>query len=119
MGSFGKTLTVVKSDAVKAWKKLAKPTVSRGETAFPKSQKDQQRLGVRFDYDGEVTRNGTQYHKYQVQPNAGKVPTSIENWKKKNGGTHAVMGSIFVKRDGTQEDVEAGVKEGLDEIEGM
>ncbi|PVH70595.1 hypothetical protein DL98DRAFT_597699 [Cadophora sp. DSE1049] len=66
-----------------------------------------------------VTRNGTQYHKYQIQPNAGKVPTSIENWRKKIGGTHAVMGSVFVKKDGTEEDVEAGVKEGLDEIEGM
>ncbi|KAH8589056.1 hypothetical protein B0O99DRAFT_692931 [Bisporella sp. PMI_857] len=55
---------------------------------------------------------------YSARPNAGKVPTSIENWRK-NGGTHAVMGSIFVKKGGTQEKVEAGVKEGLDEIEGM
>jgi hypothetical protein len=29
------------------------------------------------------------------------------------------MGSVFVKKDGTEDDVEAGVKEGLHEIEGM
>jgi len=119
MGKFGKTLNVVKQEAVKAWKKLANPTVGRGKTAFPRSQKEQETLGVRLDYDGEVTQDGIQYHKYQIQPNAGKVPTSIEQWRKKNGGTHAVMGSIFVKKDGTKEEVDAGVTEGLDSIEGM
>lgn len=86
MRKFGKTLDVVKKEAVKAWKKLANPTVSRGTTAFPRSRKEQEALGVRLDYDGEVTKNNIQYHKYQIQPNAGKVLTSIEQWRKKNGG---------------------------------
>lgn len=111
-------MTAVKKEALNSWKKLAKPTVGRGKVAFPSAPKDRERLGVRFDYDGEVVRDGIQCHKYQVQPNAGKVPTSIENWRKKNGGTHAVMGDIFVKKDGTEEDVEAGVEEGLAEIGG-
>jgi hypothetical protein len=119
MGKFGKSLDLVKKEALKAWKKLANPTISRGKTAFPKSQKDQERLGVRLDYDGEVTKQGVQYHKYQIQPNAGKVPTSIEQWRKKNGGTHAVMGSIYVKKNGTEKEVDAGIAEGLDSIEGM
>jgi hypothetical protein len=64
MGNFGKTLTAVEKEAVMAWKKLARPTVGRGKTTFPNSQKELQRLGVRFGYDGEVTRDGTQYHEY-------------------------------------------------------
>jgi hypothetical protein len=56
------------------------------------------------------------------------ISASAECWEgpylnreleEENGGTHAVMGSIFVKKDGTEEDVEAGIQEGLDEIEGM
>jgi hypothetical protein len=38
-----------------AWKKLSKPTVSRGKTGWPKTQPDLERYGVRFDYDGETT----------------------------------------------------------------
>jgi hypothetical protein len=52
-----------------AWKKLATPTVSRGKTAWPKSQPKLERYGVRFDYDGEVERDGQKVQKYQLQPN--------------------------------------------------
>ena len=55
------------------------------------------KYGVRWDYDGVVARNGKQYHKYQLQPNAGKIPTTIKNWRDKNGGTHAVMGTMYIE----------------------
>ena len=40
-----------------------------------------------------------------MQPNAGKIPSSIEEWKKKHGGTHAVMATALVKKGGTKDDV--------------
>jgi len=54
-----------------------------------------------------------------MQANAGKVPTSIENWKKKNGGTHAVMANVLIKKDGTKEDVDVGLQEWIDSVEGV
>ena len=85
-------------------KKLTSVSVTRGGTAWPKSQKDQENVGIRFDYDGEVNENGVTYNKFQVQPNAGKVPSTIAQWSKENGGTHAVMGSMYVKKGGSQSD---------------
>lgn len=82
--------------------------MSRGKTAFPKAPKDLENLGIRWDFDGEVTQNGQVYNKFQVQPNAGKVPSSIREWRDKNGGTHAVMGSMLVKKGGTVNDVQEG-----------
>ncbi|OAT02968.1 uncharacterized protein BDCG_17862 [Blastomyces dermatitidis ER-3] len=64
-------------------------------------------LGIRWDFDGEVTINGVVYNKFQVQPNARKVPAPVSEWRRKNGGTHAVMGSMFVKKDGSVDDVES------------
>jgi hypothetical protein len=86
--------------------KLTNVSVSRGKTAWPKAEKDLMNLGIRFDYDGEVTQNGIVYNKFQVQPNAGKVPSSVQQWRDNNGGTHAVMGSMLVKKGGTKDDVE-------------
>ena len=101
------------------WKKLARPTVGRGSTAYPKDPAEQQRLGVRYDYDGEITRDGTVYHKFQMQPNAGNdIPSTIKKWRDANGGTHAVMTKVFVKKDGTKEDVESALAEAHKEIEG-
>lgn len=61
---------------------------------------------VRWDYSGEIKRGDTVYHKFKLQPNAGKVPSTIKNWRDANGGTHAVMADVYVKKDGTKEDVE-------------
>jgi hypothetical protein len=47
------------------WKKLVDPTIGRGKTAWPKSQAELERIGVRFDYDGEVTEDSVVCHKYQ------------------------------------------------------
>ena len=73
-------------------------SVTRGGTAWPKSQKDLLNNDIRFDYDGEVTQKGITYNKFQVQPNAGKMPFSVSRWCDTNGGTDAIMGSMYVKK---------------------
>lgn len=92
-------------------KKLTSVSVSRGKTAWPKADPDLTNLGIRFDFDGEITQNGVVYNKFQVQPNAGKVPSSVRQWRDSNGGTHAVMGSMLVKKGGTKDDVKEAFAE--------
>lgn len=87
------------------WTKFSNPSAGRGKTVFPTGSKDQENLGVRWDYDGETNIGGDTYHKFQMQPNAGKIPAGIKDWRERNGGTHAVMASAYVKKDGTKEDV--------------
>lgn len=99
-----------------ACKKLANVTVSRGKTAWPKKQADLESVGVRFDYDGQVEQNGNTYEKFQIQPNAGKIPASIKEWREKNGGTHAVLTTIYVKKDASDDEVEAAIEKGLEDI---
>ena len=99
-----------------AWKKFVDPTVNRGKTVFPKGQADQERLGVRWDYDGEVTKSDGIYHIYQMQPNGGKVPSSIEEWKRKYGGTHTVMATALVKKGGTKDDVKQGLEKAANDV---
>ncbi|KAL8646017.1 MAG: hypothetical protein Q9226_007045 [Calogaya cf. arnoldii] len=99
-----------------AWTKLAKVTVSPGRTAWPTSPRMKEAIGVRFDYKGEEVVKGkdnttTTYNLFNVQPKAGKTPASIIDWRNRNGGTHAVMAVARVKKDGTQDDVEAAFKE--------
>jgi hypothetical protein len=96
-----------------AWKKLGKPTVGRGKTQWPKKTSEQESQGVRFDYDGETTEGGQKYHKWQVQPNAGKIPSSWKEWRDRNGGTHAVIGTVKVKDNASKQEV----KEALDTLE--
>jgi len=88
-------------------------------TAYPKKPADQKRLGIRFDYDGDVTIDNTEYHKYEMQPNAGNdIPARIRRWREANGGTHAVMASVYVKKGGTKKDVEEGLRKANDEVMG-
>lgn len=61
-----------------AWKKFTDVSVNRGKTVFPKGTADLERVGVRWDYDGEVSRVDGVYNKFQMQPNAGKIPSSIK-----------------------------------------
>lgn len=92
--------------------KFTTPKVSRGKTAFPSGSQAQSQLGVRYDYDGIVTRNGVECHKFNVQPNAGQdVPSAFKRWREANGGTHAVMATMYVKKDGTKQDVEQALEE--------
>ena len=115
-----KTLRKAGSKAVEnnTWKKFASPTAKRGQTAYPKDPIQQQNLGVRYDYDGEVTVADIVYHKFQMQPNAGAVPSSIKRWREKNGGTHAVMADVLIKKDGTREDVEEGLEKAHSSVQG-
>ena len=99
------------------WKKFVKPSVGRGKTVWPKAQNDLEKYGVRFDYDGEVTQDGVIYHKFQCQPNAGKIPSSVKRWREANGGTHAVMGTMLVKKDGEVNDVRTSMDDLIDCIE--
>jgi hypothetical protein len=58
------------------------------------------RYGVRWDYDGVVQlSDGKEYHKFQLQPNAGEIPLTIKRWREKNGGIHAVIGSMHTQKD--------------------
>ncbi|KAF8270740.1 hypothetical protein EI94DRAFT_1570454 [Lactarius quietus] len=101
-----------------AWQKFTNTTAGWGKTVFPKKPSDQEQLGVRWDYDGEITSEGTIYHKFQLQANAGKVPSTIKQWRDANGGTHAVMADVLGKKDGTKEDVEEGLKAANDQVKG-
>ncbi|KAN0118954.1 hypothetical protein V8E52_004726 [Russula decolorans] len=101
------------------WKKFSSPSVARGKTVFPQKSAEQERFGVRWDYDKEVTTtDGKVYHKFQLQPNAGKVPSTIKKWREENGGTHGVMADVFVKKDGTKDDVEEGLTAAIDKVKG-
>lgn len=113
-----KTLKNAVSKAVEGntWKKFTNPSAGRGKTAFPKGQAEQERVGVRWDYDGEVVKGDNTYHKFQMQPNAGKVPSSIKRWREDHGGTHAVMATALVKKDGSKEEVEAGLAEATESV---
>ncbi|GAM88999.1 hypothetical protein ANO11243_070330 [Dothideomycetidae sp. 11243] len=98
--------------ATSAAKKFTDVSVPRGKTAFPKTSKDLENLGLRWDFDGEVVRDGKSYNKFQVQTNSGKIPSTLKDWQRENGGTHAVMGTMYVKKEGDKDDV----KEGFDEF---
>lgn len=101
------------------WKKLAVCTVKRGKTALPLVEKDLKNYGVRLDYDGFITKDGIQYHKCQIQPNAGDdIPFPIKNWMSKNGNTHSVITNVFVKTGGTREDVQASLEAAINSIWG-
>lgn len=106
-----KLIRAVIAEVIKGntWKKFADPTVGRGKTAFPKTPADKLRFGIRFDYDKVVTHEGTEYHMFKMQPNAGKIPSSIKIWRDKNG-TDAVMARVLVKKGATVDDVEEALE---------
>lgn len=100
-------------------KKFFNPTADRGKTVWPKTQADLLRYGVRWDYDGIVKKDdGKEYHKYQLQPNAGKIPSTIKVWRENNGGTHAVMATMYIEKgtDPDDDTFEAAVKRSLEGI---
>ncbi|EER29466.1 hypothetical protein CPC735_071480 [Coccidioides posadasii C735 delta SOWgp] len=99
-------------------RKFFKPTVARGKTVWPKNPADLLRYGVRWDYDGINKHNGVDCHRYQLQPNAGKIPSTIKEWRDKNGGTHAVITVMHIPVD-TEPDTEifeSSAKEALDNM---
>lgn len=108
---------VVGSDG---WKKLVKPTVQLHGTAFPKLQKDLEKIGIRFDFAGTVEKpDGSIWHRFQAQVNAGsKIPTSWKEWREGHArGTHANVATIEVPDQGSKDDVEAALKKVEDSID--
>lgn len=78
-------------------KKFFDQTAGRGKTVWPKSPVDMLKYGVRWD--GVITHDdGKEYHKYQLQPNAGKIPSTLKEWRDKNGGTHAVITTMYIEK---------------------
>ncbi|EUC30352.1 hypothetical protein COCCADRAFT_104151 [Bipolaris zeicola 26-R-13] len=109
------TATIIESNR---WKKFTKVSVSKGNVDWPQNMRDQERFGVQNNYQGEIiNKDGVVYNKFHVQPNAGKIPAPINQWKEDNGGTNAVMTSVYVEKDGTQEDVKEGLEEAAKSIE--
>jgi len=113
-----KILKALIAEATKGntWQKFANPTAARGKAAYPKTPAEQEKFGVRFDYDTIVTRNdGTVCHMFKMQPNAGKIPSSIKAWRDKNG-TDAVMANVYVKKGATMEEVKAALDAAREEF---
>ncbi|KAG8871616.1 hypothetical protein FRB97_008444 [Tulasnella sp. 331] len=83
-------------------------------------KKFQEKHGVRYDYDGEQEIDGTVYHKFQMQANAGnKIPSIVKNWRSKaDRGTHDVMADVFVPKGGDKGDVEASLNEAHKGVQG-
>lgn len=102
------------------WKKFVNPTVTRGSTAWPRDSGEQEKHGVRYDYDGEQEIDGTVYHKFQMQANAGnKIPSTVKNWRSKaDRGTHDVMADVFVLKGGDKDDVEAALNKAHEGVKG-
>ncbi|EGE06705.1 hypothetical protein TEQG_05699 [Trichophyton equinum CBS 127.97] len=100
------------------YKKLVTPTVSLHGTAFPKTQPDLEKLGVRFDFAGTIERGGKKFHRFQVQVNSGnKIPISWKNWREKHTkGTHAIVTTIEVPDNGTKEEVQEALEAAEDGI---
>lgn len=95
--------------------KLTAVTVAQHKTALPSSSKDQQNIGLRADFVSEYKApDNTVFNKFAIQPNAGSgVAPTIKEWIKQQGkkGTHSDLGHLYVKKNGTKEDVEKGFEE--------
>lgn len=90
------------------WKKLVRPTVALHKTAFPKTSKDNEKLGVRFDFAGTIEESGNMFHRFQVQVCAGnKIPTSWKEWRQRHEkSTHGIVATIQIPDQGDKDDVE-------------
>ena len=92
------------------WEKFSNPTVACGGTVWPRSPAEQRRLGVRYDYDGDEEIDGIVYHRFKMQPNAGRIPSCIKHWRSKSArGTHSVMAEVLVPRGAGKAEVEAAL----------
>jgi len=90
------------------WKKLLNPTCEVHQTAFPKTNKDLEKLGIRFDFAGTIEEGGRKYHRFQAQVNDGqKIPSGWKKWREDHEkGTHAIVATVVVPDSGTKEEVE-------------
>ena len=88
------------------------PTVGRGLTAWLKKPDEQKWYGVHYNYNGVIDINGVEYHKFQMQPNAGDdILSTIKNWRSStDGGTHAIMADVYVPRNADKEAVQEALE---------
>ena len=102
MGNFTKILEAAAAAIVSRPADLRKffvVTVGRGKTVWPQSPAMQARHHIRWDYDGVITlEDGIEYHKFQVQVNAGKINSTLRQWREKNS-THGVIATMYIKKD--------------------
>lgn len=84
------------------------PSVECGKTTYPQTAGEQERFGIRFDYDVVVIREGIECHMFKMQVNARKILPVFLDWRDKKG-TDAVMARVYVKKGGTSEDVRAAL----------
>ena len=102
------------------WEKLSTPSVTRGATAVPRNPSAFERIGLRLDYDGTVDRADGKYHKFELQVNAGKIPSAFSRWKnEQSSGTHSVMAKVEIKDGATKAEIEAALKEATKDVKGV
>ncbi|KAK7540818.1 uncharacterized protein J3D65DRAFT_691871 [Phyllosticta citribraziliensis] len=99
------------------YKKLTTVTVGPGITALPKGETKLLQWGIRLDFSREVDVDGVIHNEFKLQPNRGKIADFLARWRQHRGGTHAVIATIRVKKNGTKDDVLKGIEEGLDEMD--
>lgn len=75
-------------------RKFFAPKVGRGKTIWPLTDKQLLRYGFWWDFDGVFTKEEGDFFKYQLQLNAGKIPSTLALWRKTIGGTHATLTSM-------------------------
>ncbi len=113
-----KVIDLVLTGQNQGWKKLVKNSVALHKTAFPKTQPELERLGVRFDFAGQVEEGGKTLNRFEVQVNDGqKIPSSWKKWRESHKkGTHGVVAIVKVPDGGTKEDVKAALDAVNEEI---
>lgn len=83
----------------------------RRET-FPKGQSDLEKMGFRSDFAGTIERSGKNYHRFQVQVNAGgKIPMSWKDWRQRYAiGTDAIVTTLEDEVKEAFQSVEADIE---------
>lgn len=77
-----------------------------------------EQLGVRFNFAGTIEKNGRKFHRFQVQVNAGKIPTSWKQWRQKHEkGTHGIVATVEIPDNGSEEEVQEALDAVDDQID--
>lgn len=105
------------------WKKLSKPTVSRGATAVPRSPTAAARIGLRLNYNDFIEKGEkkAKWHQFKLQVNAGDtIPNAFKSWRDKQAkGTHAVMATIEIRDGADKDEIETALKEATKDVKGV
>ena len=83
------------------WSQESKEEVDFGSKQANAAAKKLESLGAIVYPPGK--KDEVDCHKSNLQPNAGEdIPSAIKSWRQDNGGTHKVMATVYVKKDGTK-----------------